>query len=73
MESCIRQIKKTVGNNKVLVSTTCGLISLENCKIILSRHVWRLPVSKQNIIIFQALLSGGVDSTVLAALLHKVM
>jgi len=38
MESCIRQIKKTVGNNKVL-----------------------------------ALLSGGVDSTVLAALLHKAL
>ena len=62
METCVRQIRKTVGNMKVLVSIRCS-----------KKYLFKdLQNSHDFFLSFQALLSGGVDSTVLAALLHKV-
>lgn len=56
---CVNNIKETVGNNKVLVSDRDGSIR-------------RIEHSFENSPL-QLLLSGGVDSTVCAALLHKAL
>lgn len=58
---CIKYIKNTVGNKKVLVSNHSSSV------------FWYVNLDVDPLLLQQSLLSGGVDSTVCTVLLHKAL